>query len=395
MAKVLWFSDGGCDTGFGRVTHSIGERLVTKYGHDVSVLAVNYRGDYYDTQLKLYMPTLKVAHDIYGLSRVLEMMDIVQPDVVVIVNDPQVVLKMLFDNAWDETRILLRHKPIIAYMPIDGTNQPPSWQNLTGAATQVAMTKFGQDFMPGSELVYHGVDSETFHPLSEGPITLSTGAVIKTKQEAKQAFGYDPDKFLVLRVDRNSTRKNYPDSVKALWAFMRRHDDVQAHFHCQAIDMSGTNLTQMLGREPDLQDRFFFSDEMDTYKGWPENDLAALYNAADVFLSTSWGEGFGLTLAEAAACGVPILAQNVSAIPEVVGPGGYLMEPLREVTVPSGEDQWIPDVAAFEAGLERLYNGAGSRRKLGIAGREHVKESFSWDVAAERFNDLITGLANS
>ena len=395
MSKVLWLGDAGCDTGFGRVTHSIGERLVTKYGHDVSVLAINYQGDYIDTPMKLYMPTLKVPHDIYGMSRVLEMLDIVQPDVVVILNDPQVVLKLLFDNTWDETRILLRHKPILTYMPIDGTNQPRSWSNLTLASKRVAMTKFGQDFLTDSELVYHGVDTETYHPLSEGPITLSNGTIIKTKQEAKSAFGYDPNGFLVLRVDRNSTRKDYPDSVKALWPFLRRHSDVRVHFHCQAIDMAGVNLTQMLGREPELKDRFFFSDAMNTYKGWPENDLVALYNAADVFLSTSWGEGFGLTLAEAAACGVPVLAQNVSAIPEVVGPGGYLLEPLQEVTVPSGEDQWLPDVAAFEEGLERLYNGAGSRRKLGMAGREHVKRSFSWDVAAERFNDLITGLAQS
>ncbi len=395
MTKVLWLGDAGCDTGFARVTHSIGERLMHDYGHDISVLAINHRGDYQDTPLKLYIPNMEVGHDIYGMSRVLAMLDIVQPEVVVIVNDPQVVLKLLYDNQWDETRILMRHKPILAYMPVDGYNQPVSWHTLTGAVKRVAMTKFGQAFFPDSEMVYHGVDTKTYHPLSEGPITLSNGAVIKTKAEAKAAFGYDPDGFLVLRIDRNSVRKDYPSSVKALWPFLRRHDDVQVHFHCQPIDPGGTNLVQMLGREPDLNSRFFFSDRMDTFKGWPESDLAVLYNAADVFLSTAWGEGFGLTLAEAAASGVPIVAQNVSAIPEVVGPGGYLVEPQRMYTVPSGEDQWLPDIAAFEDALERLYNGAGSRRKLGKAGREHVKKSFSWDVAAERFNDLITGLAKS
>lgn len=393
MAKVLWLGDAGCDTGFGRVTHSIGERLVRDFGHDISVLAINYRGDYNDTPLKLYIPTSKVSHDIYGMSRILEMLDIVKPDVVVILNDPQVILKLLYDNSWDETRILIRHRPIVTYMPVDGTNQPKSWGNIPGVTKKVAMTRFGQEFMPDSTLVYHGVDSDIYHPVSEKPITLSSGAVIRTKREAKEAFGYNPDGFLVLRVDRNSQRKNFPDTIKVLWPFLRRHDDVQVHFHCQAIDPSGTNLVQMLGREPDLKDRFFFSDRMDTFTGWPEQDLVALYNAADLFISTSWGEGFGLTLAEAASTGLPILAQNVSAIPEVVGPGGYLVDPLREITIPSGEDQWMPDLPAFEAALERLYQGAGSRRKLSQAGREHVKRSFSWDVAAERFNDLITGLA--
>ena len=47
MARILWIGDGGCTTGFGRVTHAIGDRLVRSYGHDVHVLATNYDGDYW------------------------------------------------------------------------------------------------------------------------------------------------------------------------------------------------------------------------------------------------------------------------------------------------------------------------------------------------------------
>jgi glycosyltransferase involved in cell wall biosynthesis len=393
MARVLWLGDAGAETGFGRVTHSIGERLVTTHGHDVHVLAVNYRGDYIESPMKLYVPNLRVNHDIYGMSRILEMLDRVKPDVVVILNDPQVVVKMLFNSDWDEGRVLLRHKPIIAYMPVDGTGQPPAWETLGKVTRRVAMTEFGKTAMPEAALAYHGVDTETYHPLSEGPITLSTGVTIRTKKEAKQAFGYDPDGFLVLRVDRNSERKNYPDTIKALWPVLKAYKDIQVHFHCQAIDTMGFNLAQMLSREPDVKDRFFFPDNHDTFKGWAEQDLAALYNAADLFVSTSYGEGFGLTLAEAAASGLPIIAQNVSCIPEVAGPAGVFIEPLRTVTVPSGEDQWMPQVDGFTEAIVRLYNAPGTRRKLGQAGREHVVQSFSWDRTASVFNDLITELA--
>jgi glycosyltransferase involved in cell wall biosynthesis len=374
------------------VTHGIADRLVTDYGHHVSALAINYRGDPWPTPIDMYVPTLG-GGEIYGFSRVVEVLGIVEPDVVVILNDPQVVVKFLFNNRHDEQRLLLGYRPIIAYLPIDGHGQPPGWEVLKKTTKRVAMTKFGQAVMPEAELVYHGVDSKLYRPVTERAITVSNGAVLRTKRDCKAAFGFDPDGFLVLRVDRNSLRKGYSDSVKALWPFMERHADVQAHLHCVQGDTAGVTLQHMLNRRTELKKRFFFPDNLDTFEGWTDNDLCALYNAADVFLSTSWGEGFGLTLAEAAACGVPVIAQDVSAIPEVVGPGGILIAPQREFTVPSGEEQWLPDVAAFTDALETIYANTTLRRRLGREGREHVQRSFSWDVAARRFHDFIVELA--
>ena len=61
MSKVLWLGDAGCHTGFARVTHAIGERLVRDFGHEVHVLAINYDGgDPWDTPLKMYVPTTTV-----------------------------------------------------------------------------------------------------------------------------------------------------------------------------------------------------------------------------------------------------------------------------------------------------------------------------------------------
>ncbi len=59
----------------------------------------------------------------------------------------------------------------------------------------------------------------------------------------------------------------------------------------------------------------------------PEKDLPGLYSAADLFVYLSRYEGFGLPVLEAMACGVPVLASNSSAIPEVVGQAGILVAP--------------------------------------------------------------------
>jgi glycosyltransferase involved in cell wall biosynthesis len=395
VSTVLWIGDAGCHTGFATVTHAIGERLVAK-GHDVHVLATNYKGDYWPTSLKLYRPNMLVESDIYGQTRFIEMLGKVEPDVVVMLNDPWVVLDLLFKNHNDPQKILLKYRPILAYLPVDGYNAPQAWPDtLAKVTTPVTMSKFGQAQYPGSRLVYHGVDTSRFFPVSdERPITLSNNVVVTSKRDCKRAFGYDPDGFLVLRVDKNSGRKDFAATWKALVPVMQRHSDIQVHLHTVARDStSGVDLAALLEREPALHPRFFTPDLHSSYIGWAQEDLNALYNAADLFVSTSRGEGFGLTLAESLACGVPVIAQNVSAIPEVVGPGGVLVEPLGPITVPSAQDVMLPDVKAFTEAIERAYLSRGLRRDLGAKGQEHVA-SFSWDVATDRFHDYIEELAS-
>ena len=408
MAKVLWFSDAGCTTGFGTVTHAIAERLVEDFGHDVHVVATNFRGDSWPCQrpghdhttpLRLYRPNILVQNDIHGKSRALELIAKLEPDVVVMLNDPQIALGFLFENdQFDPERVLLQYRPIIYYVPCDGDELPPRWTTVLPKVTNVvAMSKWGQTQYQPSELVYHGVDHELWWPIWEKPKVTSTGIVCNTKNDAKRAFGFDPDGFLVGRVDTNSGRKDYPALVKALWPVMKNHSDVEAHFHCEDEGPGvGVRFGAMLSREAETVDpmRFHFPGLHTSFEGWLQQDMNVLMSAFDIFVSTSRGEGFGLTLAEAAACGIPIVAQNVSAIPEVVGPGGILLEPKDTLTTPAGEETWLPDIPAFTAAIERLYMSKGLRRDLGLAGAAHAKETFSWDAAAASFDEYITALAN-
>lgn len=376
MARVLWWGDAGCHTGFATVTESIGNRLAAM-GHEVSTLAVNYRGDWWPSAMHMYVPTLQGSNDIYGQGRIVEILDKVKPEAVVILNDPQIVLNFLIDNPWDTHRVLLHGEvPIITYLPIDGYNNPPVWNALGLATTRVAMSKFGQESMPGSELIYHGVDTETFHPMN--------------KREAKKRLGYDPDRFLVLRADKNSIRKNYADTWRAMRPILRAHPDVDLHFHCTPNSGDGVNLKSFVSGDADIRDRLFFSANLGGFTGWEQDDLRALYSAADVFVSTSFGEGFGLTVAEALACGTPVVATDCSATTEVVGPGGIVVPPARPWTAPMGQEQMLPDVEGITRGIEALYSNRRLRRTLGEAGRDHVVKTFSWDVAARQFDDLIS-----
>ena len=148
-------------------------------------------------------------------------------------------------------------------------------------------------------------------------------------------------------------------------------------------------MPELFSRDPETAPRFKLPSDFSDFTGWETDDLVALYNAADLFVSTSMGEGFGLTLGEALACGVPIIAQNVSSIPEVVGPGGILIDGGFEVTAPGGQDMFAANIPAFTEAIEHLYLNAGFRRRYAKAGMAHVRETFSWDEAAAVFDRAV------
>ena len=381
MARVLWIGDAGSHTGFARVTHSIAPKLVER-GHDVSVLAINYSGDYMPETagLKLYRAQAVSQNDIFGARRVAELVDKVEPEVTVILHDPHGVWQYLNANPFDPGQSILQ-APIITYMPVDGYGYPPkAVEDLTLQTNVVAMSRFGQQVFKGSKLVYHGVDPTLFWPTD--------------KQEARAALGLDPDQFMVLRVDKNSGRKDFAATIAAAAPFLEAHRDVTLHLHAmQDVLMPGVDIQAFLTRFDLMDKQVVVTGQDGSVLGWTQERLRLLYSAADVFITTSRGEGFGLTIAEALCCGVPVIAQNVSAIPEVVGPGGILIEPERRITTPSGQDNWLADIPAFTEALERIYTNEVWRHELGRAGRKHVIESFRWDYAVDRFHDFIVALA--
>lgn len=90
----------------------------------------------------------------------------------------------------------------------------------------------------------------------------------------------------------------------------------------------------------------------------PDEEMPLYYSLADVFVLPSLLEGFGLTLAEAMACGAPIVATNVGSIPEVVGEGGLLV-PAK-------------DPKSLAKAVEALLVNEEQRRTLAALGRERV-----------------------
>lgn len=98
-----------------------------------------------------------------------------------------------------------------------------------------------------------------------------------------------------------------------------------------------------------------------------ENDLAALYSLADLFVYPSLYEGFGLPPLEAMACGTPVIVSNVASLPEVVGDAATLFDPYN--------------VAEMADALARGLSDAVWREQIRAAGCVRVQK-FSWTASA-------------
>jgi glycosyltransferase involved in cell wall biosynthesis len=300
-------------------------------------------------------------------------------------------MQLLYANPFDPEKKLLQAAPILSYMPVDGYNYPESWVTMLTLNTNViAMSRHGQQLFRGSQLVYHGVDEGHFWPVSpERPIEIG-GLTLTSKADCKRHLDHG-EGFLILRVDSNSGRKDLSSTIHAVAPILEKHRDIELHLHAGTDPrMPGVNLETLLSRY-NVAEQVTITDPMQA--AWTTEQLNVLYNAADLFVSTSRGEGFGLTLLEALSCGVPVVAQNVSAIPEVVGGGGVVIEPQRRITVPAGQDLWLCDVEAFQSEIEALIFDQPRLARLGHEAWIHATQSFSWDYAADRFNDFIVRAA--
>ncbi len=112
-------------------------------------------------------------------------------------------------------------------------------------------------------------------------------------------------------------------------------------------------------------------------------ELVALYNSAQMVVSPSLYEGFGLPAAEAMACGTPVIATTAGAFPEFIDDG------RTGILVPPGD----PD--ALAAAIEALLSDSERCARMGAAASEHIRANFTWARTARRTVELYQEMLGS
>jgi phosphatidylinositol alpha-1,6-mannosyltransferase len=199
------------------------------------------------------------------------------------------------------------------------------------------------------QVVPLGSDPQVFRP------GIDTGRV-------RARYGLGPGRWLI-SVARLTRHKGIDTALKALAALREDYPDLRYAVVGSGEDRSALESeAQALG----VADRVRFLTDV------TDRDLPALYNCAEIYLGISRlmeqrVEGFGISLVEASACGVPVVA----------GKSGGTFEAVQDGVTGLLVDAEGPG-AATEA-LRRLLDDADLRRRLGAAGRKAVEGHYNWD----------------
>lgn len=183
--------------------------------------------------------------------------------------------------------------------------------------------------------------------------------------------GVDPaEGDYVLYVGRIAHRKGVADLVEAAAEVTASHDvdfkfvgkgPLEDEMHAKAADLGVDDRTQFLGHV----DR---------------ERLLGLFAGATAFVLPSHYEGLPTTMLEAMAAGAPVVATDVSGVPDVIDDGeNGLLVPPREP-------------ARLAAGVTRLLDDSNLRERLSTAGRRTIVEGYTWESIGAEFEALYREL---
>ncbi|MGC9107755.1 MAG: glycosyltransferase family 4 protein [Infirmifilum sp.] len=213
-----------------------------------------------------------------------------------------------------------------------------------------------------STVINHGVDIELFNPLLP-------------KNKARERLDLDDKKLIILWNARMDPLKGLHTLIRALANSKIRSDfNVLLYVKTRTINKSFFNYIKYLIK------KFELDKEVIIDVSWtPLHLMPLFYRAADIFINTSYTEAFGsLTMLEAMASGVPIIARNASSNPEALGDAGLLFDDeddLREAI----------EKLAYEPKIMKYY---GYKALYGIYLR-----GLTLDVVARKYIELYNKIA--
>jgi len=358
--RALWYSNAPwAGTGYGQQTEQAVKRLI-KEGHEIAIHAIyglegstsNWNGiKIYPRGNNAYSDDVVVAH----------WMEWTQSTTL-----PK-LLMTLFD-VWVLKAPNLEKVPNIAsWVPVD--HQPIPVEVLAWCmkpnVMPIAMSKFGSKMLDaqGCRNLYvpHGIESD-YKPTPK--VRDNDGRQIS----GREIMGFKDDDFVVMMTAANKgvypPRKAFPENFMAFGMFAQKHPDAVLYMHSdEAGSMGGIDLKALAQACGIAPERIKYADPYLYRMGLPKHAMAALYSAADVLLATSMGEGFGIPVVEAQACGTPVIVSNFTAQPELCGDGWVVDgQPFWD----PAQKSWFltPSVPGIINALEQAYaRGHGTSQK--------------------------------
>lgn len=413
---LIWCDSPTVPTGFGNVAKNLFSNLHQKF--DVAILGINEFGvRRYDTSKYYIYPTDR--NDMLGLERFPAVLKNFEPEIILLFQDI-----FNIDYAFPLIEKWNKKVPVVFYFPIDGTPVNQAWKTVLQKGTKlITYTKWGVNAVRKTnpelkdksiEYLYHGVDSAVFYLMPSD-----------ARKRFKEERGWD-NKFILLSVNRFQPRKMLPLVLKGHALYTKGYKEckcgniyLSSEERCDLNDCGPEDVVsthagnkdaflyvhansqeRMMGhgRANSIQAHIlnvgFKSEDINktlaAFGGnlyehpLPESKLNELYNVADVNVSTTLGEGVGLSLIEASASGTTSIAPKHSSIPEMLGDTGHLVENCVHINIANDNGHLRP-VIKMKSYLEAIdieYNkwvANGRKKVINNAAIERTHTLFVWD----------------
>ena len=354
--------DGVVPTGFSRVVHSILERLYHKY--DFHHLAINLNDQEHNSPWTIY-PTGE--GDYFGVNRLKLLVSKIHPKIVLFVNDIWVIsnyMAALQDH---------RHRvKIIGYSPVDAAPLEPNLlAGVKDLDVLVLYTQFARrevekaieqlrNGQPGFEfaeirVIPHGIDPKVFYPYADRKLGQPPSAGRRLAREWLFKKSDFADAFIVLNANRNQPRKRIDITIKGFSLFARdKPPSVKLYLH-MGVEDCGWNIV-LLAKRHGIEDRLILTADTPFLPVVSNEVLNCIYNACDVGINTSVGEGWGLVSFEHAATGAGQIVPRHSACEELWRDSALMLDTCMTLTTERSLTE-VHFVApqAVASSLDQLY----------------------------------------
>lgn len=245
---------------------------------------------------------------------------------------------------------------------------------------------------------------------------------IEDKEGLRSSFGIDPNAKIIGTVMRNQRRKLYPDLFQAFRLLLDSVEDNSNYYlycHTSYPDL-GWDIPELL-QQYQLSSKVYFTyicgqtgrpfaslfkgaiaqspftgqygaSLSNVKNGVEYEDLAKIINLFDLYVQYANCEGFGLPQVEAAACGVPVMATDYSAMESVVrNLGGIPLTPkalYKELE--TGCFRAVPDnILAAQKFKEFFEKPISIRKKLGFETRQAFLQHYQWDKSGKAWENYF------
>ena len=284
-------------------------------------------------------------------------------------------LAMTLMDVWVLEPAVWRQLNTCCWTPIDHEPAPDPIVSFfaESGAIPIAMSKFGEEQLRNAGLdplyVPHAIDTSIYKPLD--------------KAESREITHLPADTFIVGQVAANKgnpSRKCFAEAMQAFRLFHAKHPEARLYLHTEISGMfDGVNLPDLIRNTGVDPDTVIFPDQYRViHFPYPPEIMAKIYSSLDVLLAPSAGEGFGIPVIEAQACGVPVIVSDFSAQPELCG-AGWLVSGTKVYT-PLKAWQFHPDVDDIHDALRQAYVSGDHSAKA----RAHA-EQYDLKVVLNRY----------